>query len=48
MGITIRGFVGQLFARVSRVLTDGTLSIFFRRDMAEMGTLELPQRAPRG
>jgi NADH:ubiquinone reductase (H+-translocating) len=58
MGIKLRGFLGQLFARAYhlhaipllsrriRVLTDGTLSIFFRRDMAEMGTLELPHSRP--
>ena len=30
----------SLFARRIRVLTDGTLSAFFRRDMTEMGLWE--------
>jgi NADH:ubiquinone reductase (H+-translocating) len=60
MGVKLRGFLGQLFARWYhlhqlplmsrrlRVFADGTLSICFRRDMAEMGTLELPPPVSRG
>jgi ATP-dependent metalloprotease FtsH len=51
LGIRVRGFLGQLFARwyhlrqvplVSRrvrVLADGMISVFFRRDMADMGSI---------
>jgi NADH dehydrogenase len=55
-GINVRGSLGALitrayhlhqvplFSRRLRVLADGMISVFFRRDIAELGTLELPGR----
>jgi hypothetical protein len=32
-----------IFSRRLRVLSDGTLSAFFRRDIAELGAIEIRQ-----
>jgi NADH:quinone reductase (non-electrogenic) len=54
-GFRVRGFLGgfitrwyhlhqvPIFSRRLRVLTDGTLSAFFRRDIAELGAIEIRQ-----
>jgi NADH dehydrogenase len=56
MGLRFRGFPGwfltrtyhlyqlPLFSRKLRVVADWTTSLFFRRDIAELGTLGHPQR----
>ena len=56
MGLRFRGFPGwfvtrtyhlyqlPLFSRKLRVVVDWTTSLFFRRDIAELGTLGHPQR----
>ena len=56
VGVRLRGFPGwfvtrtyhlyqlPLFSRKLRVVTDWTTSLFFRRDIAELGTLGHPQR----
>jgi NADH:ubiquinone reductase (H+-translocating) len=53
-GIPFKGFLGwwitrtyhlyqlPLFSRKLRVVTDWTVALFFRRDIAELGTLERP------
>jgi NADH dehydrogenase len=55
-GLRVRGFAGScvtrlyhlhqvpLFSRRIRVFADGMLSAFFRRDIAELGTLEVAKR----
>lgn len=55
-GVPLKGFLGwwvtrtyhllqlPLFSRKLRVVTDWTVSLFFRRDIAELGTLERPRR----
>jgi NADH:ubiquinone reductase (H+-translocating) len=54
-GLSVRGFLGSfvtrayhlhqvpLFSRRIRVLTDGLIAVAFRRDLAELGTLETPR-----
>jgi len=54
-GLSVRGFFGSfvtrayhlhqvpLFSRRVRVLTDGLIAVAFRRDLAELGTLETPR-----
>jgi NADH dehydrogenase len=54
-GLSVRGFFGSfvtrayhlhqvpLFSRRIRVLTDGLIAVAFRRDLAELGTLETPR-----
>jgi NADH dehydrogenase len=54
-GLSVRGFLGSfvtrayhlhqvpLFSRRIRVLTDGLISVAFRRDLAELGALETPR-----
>jgi NADH:ubiquinone reductase (H+-translocating) len=56
LGLRLRGFPGwfvtrtyhlhqlPLFSRKLRVVTDWTVALFFRRDIAELGTLGHPQR----
>ena len=56
LGIRIRGFPGwfvtrtyhliqlPLFSRKLRVVVDWTVALFFRRDIAELGTLGHPRR----
>jgi NADH dehydrogenase len=56
LGVRLRGFPGwfvtrtyhlyqlPLLSRKLRVVTDWTVSLFFRRDIAELGTLGHPQR----
>jgi NADH:quinone reductase (non-electrogenic) len=56
MGLRVRGFPGwfvtrtyhlsqlPLFSRKLRVVTDWTVALFFRRDIAELGTLGHPRR----
>jgi NADH:quinone reductase (non-electrogenic) len=56
MGLKFRGFLGAtiirayhlhqlpLLSRRVRVLTDGIVARFFRRDIAELGMVELPIR----
>jgi NADH:ubiquinone reductase (H+-translocating) len=55
-GVPLRGFLGwfvtrtyhlyqlPLFSRKLRVVTDWTVALFFRRDIAELGTLGHPKR----
>jgi len=55
-GLRVRGFPGwfvtrtyhlsqlPLFSRKLRVVTDWTVALFFRRDIAELGTLGHPRR----
>lgn len=57
-GIRLRGFAGwfatrtyhlhqlPLMARKARVITDWTVALFFRRDIAELGSLGHPRRLP--
>ncbi len=56
MGIHLKGFLGwwitrtyhlyqlPLFSRKLRVVTDWTVALFFRRDIAQLGTLGHPER----
>ena len=56
LGVRLRGFPGwfvtrtyhlyqlPLLSRKLRVVADWTVSLFFRRDIAELGTLGHPQR----
>lgn len=56
LGVPIKGFLGwwvtrtyhlyqlPLFSRKLRVVTDWTVALFFRRDIAELGTLEHPRQ----
>jgi NADH:ubiquinone reductase (H+-translocating) len=56
LGLHLRGFPGwfvtrtyhlyqlPLLSRKLRVVVDWTVSLFFRRDIAELGTLGHPQR----
>ena len=56
LGIPFKGFLGwwitrtyhlyqlPLFSRKLRVVTDWTVALFFRRDIAELGQLEEPKR----
>ena len=56
LGLRVRGFPGwfvtrtyhlsqlPLFSRKLRVVTDWTVALFFRRDIAELGTLGHPRR----
>jgi NADH dehydrogenase len=56
MGLRLRGFLGwwvtrtyhlyqlPLFSRKLRVVTDWTVALFFRRDIAQLGTLGHPER----
>ena len=58
-GVPLRGFVGwfvtrtyhlyqlPLFSRKLRVVTDWTVSLLFRRDIAELGRLGPPEAARR-
>ncbi|MDP8911635.1 MAG: NAD(P)/FAD-dependent oxidoreductase [Actinomycetota bacterium] len=58
LGIPLRGFLGwwvtrtyhlyqlPLLSRKLRVVADWTTSLFFRRDIAELGLLEEPKRLP--
>ena len=60
LGIRLRGFVGwwvtrtyhlyqlPLFSRKLRVVTDWTTALFFRRDIAELGSLGHPERVGDG
>ena len=55
LGVPLRGFLGwfvtrtyhlcqlPLLSRKLRVVTDWTVSLFFRRDIAELGMLEQPK-----
>jgi NADH dehydrogenase len=56
LGFPLKGFLGwwvtrtyhlyqlPLFSRKLRVVTDWTVALFFRRDIAELGVLEHPRR----
>jgi NADH dehydrogenase len=56
LGLRVRGFLGwfvtrtyhlsqlPLFSRKFRVVVDWTVALFFRRDIAELGTLGHPRR----
>ena len=60
LGLRVRGFPGwfvtrtyhlsqlPLFSRKLRVVTDWTVALFFRRDIAELGTLGHPRRLDEG
>jgi NADH dehydrogenase len=60
LGIRFRGFLGwwvtrtyhlyqlPLFSRKLRVVTDWTVALFFRRDIAQLGTLGHPGRVGDG
>jgi len=60
LGVRLRGFLGwwvtrtyhlyqlPLFSRKLRVVTDWTVALFFRRDIAQLGTLGHPGRVGDG
>ena len=60
LGIRLQGFLGwwvtrtyhlyqlPLLSRKLRVVTDWTVALFFRRDIAELGTLGHPERVGDG
>jgi NADH dehydrogenase len=60
LGIRLRGFLGwwvtrtyhlyqlPLISRKLRVVTDWTVALFFRRDIAQLGTLGHPERVGDG